>query len=180
MLVGSQAACLPHFDVFVRMMRGASGVTGLDCHSIRELSASVTAKGSVASRGSRKSHADRPSIEDHRAYQRGRRRGQGAVGSHAQRANKHDRQGAGPDRDADASCIPLHNRVSHRWTTDAVCPLHPEKQPAGSPWKRSRGDHPTAPRQLPLGTAPVSRALTNWSERCQGRKIAEVANKLHG
>ena len=35
MLVGSQAACLRHSEVFVRMMRGASGVTGLDCHSIR-------------------------------------------------------------------------------------------------------------------------------------------------
>jgi hypothetical protein len=27
MLVGSQAACLRHSEVFVRMMRGASGVT---------------------------------------------------------------------------------------------------------------------------------------------------------
>ena len=38
MLVGPQAACLRHSDVFVRMMRGASGVPGLGCHSIRELS----------------------------------------------------------------------------------------------------------------------------------------------
>jgi len=74
----------------------------------RDEIAIVAPSAPVPSRQSRKSHADRVSADDQGAGQRGSCGGQGTLGGHAQRADQHDRHGAGSDSDADPPRIPLH------------------------------------------------------------------------